>query len=161
MRKPSKDFLVVMALIGAIVISAIIWGSQEVPNFSHTKAGDVHRDLLRIALAINYYQAEQNSDPPLLPRKFYAALKGENPKGIQFLIPSRFEDSEGLRCDAWHTPYQVYMCSGGWLIRSAGPNRSFDDVKKANQASLSDDISIFVPSAIKSEAQQAGSSNGG
>lgn len=157
MKRPSKDFLIVMGLICAAVIAVVIANGFQEPRFSHTKTGYVYRDLHDIKMAINAYQVQFNSNPPLPLNKFYAALKGENKNEIRLLLSGKYEDSEsGLRCDAWNTPYEVYLNSEGWLIRSAGPNRKFDDVEKQNEESTSDDITVFLPHIIEYKAQHDG-----
>jgi hypothetical protein len=56
------------------------------------------------------------------------ALQGENPKKIIVLVGRKTELNEkGEYLDPWGTPLRFYFSDGGVLIRSAGPNRRFDD----------------------------------
>ena len=88
-------------------------------------------------------------------KEFYASLEGANPKKFDFLHAGRNVDPKtSQRCDAWHTPYQVFKGSSGWLLRSAGPNQSFDDIKNEYAGKHTDDITMLVPLVTESEAQQ-------
>lgn len=141
MRAPSKDFVLVMLLIGAMFVGFLYSGMGSSANWSHTRAGREQMNLTEIATAVRNYQSELNSELPASPGPFFAALRGENPKGIAFLGPAKFQDSKsGIRCDAWRNPYQVFCGADGWLIRSAGPNRIFDD--KIGKGS--DDMMVFI-----------------
>jgi len=160
MKTPSKDFLVVMALIGLFVIGTSIWNLKPKTNFSHSRTGYVHRELYEIAHAIKNYQLEYKEEPPIPLKEFYASLEGTNPMKYVFLLPGRHVDANsGLRCDAWYTPYQVFKGSNGWLLRSAGQNRTFDDIKNEYAGSQTDDISMLVPLVDEKDAQQAISPN--
>ena len=56
------------------------------------------------------------------------ALQGDNPKKVIILVGRKTELNEkGEMVDPWGTPLRVYFSDNGVLIRSAGPNRRFDD----------------------------------
>jgi hypothetical protein len=64
------------------------------------------------------------------------ALKGGNPKSIIILLGRKNElNEQGEYVDPWGTPLRVYFSDSSVLVRSAGPNKRFDD----GVASRSDD----------------------
>jgi hypothetical protein len=142
MKTPSRDFVLAMLLIGALFVGFLYSGmSSSAGNWSHTRAGREQMNLTEIGNAIRNYQTELNSELPVSPELFFAALCGKNPKGIAFLGPAKFQDSKsGIRCDAWRRPYQVFRGADGWLIRSAGPDHLFND----NVGKGSDDMTVFI-----------------
>lgn len=149
MKKPSKRFLLILAIIVCCFTIIALWSTALVEKFPHSKASYTHRDLFVISKAISRYQKEFNTEPPVMPKKFYASMGGKNPKKIRFLSKSKYQEEQTkLRCDAWLTPYQIYRSGSGWLIRSAGPDRTFDDIGGEYKDPMTDDMTIFVPVAI-------------
>lgn len=152
MEAPSKSFITALLLIGVLCVGLYILGQgSSADNPSHTRAGRERVNLTEIASAVRNFQIELNSEPPVPPGQFFASLRGSNSKGIAVLGPAKVPDSEAGRCDVWRTPYQVFLGGDGWLIRSAGPNRVFDDLGDKR----SDDMTVFVPSLAKNRAEQA------
>jgi hypothetical protein len=59
-----------------------------------------------------------------------ALLEGQNPKKIIILAVRKAElNSKGEIVDPWGTPLKIYFANNEVLIRSAGPNKQFDDSK--------------------------------
>ena len=59
-----------------------------------------------------------------------ALLQGENPKKIIILAVKKAElNAKGEIVDPWGTPLKIYFANNEVLIRSAGPNKQFDDSK--------------------------------
>ncbi|HTD65376.1 MAG TPA: hypothetical protein VK846_02455, partial [Candidatus Limnocylindria bacterium] len=57
-------------------------------------------------------------------------LEGNNPKKIIILAVKKAElNSKGEIIDPWGTPLKIYFANNEVLIRSAGPNKQFDDSK--------------------------------
>ena len=56
------------------------------------------------------------------------AFQGNNSKNVIILVGRKTELNEkGEYVDPWGTPLRIYFSDSGVLIRSAGPNRRFDD----------------------------------
>jgi hypothetical protein len=58
------------------------------------------------------------------------ALQGSNSKNVIVIVGSAKKDNvneKGEFIDPWGTPLRIYFSDAGVLIRSAGPNRRFDD----------------------------------
>jgi len=59
-----------------------------------------------------------------------ALLEGHNPKKIIIVAVRKAElNSKGEIVDPWGTPLKIYFANNEVLIRSAGPNKQFDDSK--------------------------------
>ncbi|HWN93661.1 MAG TPA: hypothetical protein VNT99_01400 [Methylomirabilota bacterium] len=59
-----------------------------------------------------------------------ALLEGNNPKKIIILAVKKAEvNTKGEIIDPWGTPLKIYFANNEVLIRSAGPNKQFDDSK--------------------------------
>ena len=59
-----------------------------------------------------------------------ALLEGVNPKRIIILAVKKAElNTKGEIIDPWGTPLKIYFANNEVLIRSAGPNKQFDDSK--------------------------------
>ena len=56
------------------------------------------------------------------------ALNGANNKGVIVLLGTKMHlNDKGEFIDPWGTPLRIYYSENNILIRSAGPNRRFDD----------------------------------
>jgi hypothetical protein len=158
MKAPSRGFVVALLLIGAVCVGVGFLGRGSTSDsWFHTRAGREEMNLAEIANAVQNYQKELKSDPPVPVAQFFASLRGKNARGISVLGPAKMEDSEsGIRCDAWRTPYQVFRGGTGWLIRSAGRNRVFDDLCGKG----TDDMTVTIPTIEKQQAEQVGQGGG-
>ncbi len=55
------------------------------------------------------------------------ALTGNNPEHIVFIeFRPRQVGADGELLDLWGTPYRIYFSGDEFLVRSAGPNKRFD-----------------------------------
>ena len=56
------------------------------------------------------------------------ALQGQNPRKVTVLVGRKLEvNGKGEYVDPWGTPLRIYFSDTSVLIRSAGPNRRFDE----------------------------------
>jgi hypothetical protein len=56
------------------------------------------------------------------------ALQGENPRKVTVLVGRKLQvNGKGEYIDPWGTPLRIYFSGDSVLIRSAGPNRRFDE----------------------------------
>jgi hypothetical protein len=59
-----------------------------------------------------------------------ALLEGNNPKKVIILAVKKAElNAKGEIVDPWGTPLKIYFANNEVLIRSAGPNKQFEDSK--------------------------------
>ena len=53
---------------------------------------------------------------------------GHNSKNVIILVSRKLDVNEkGEFTDSWGTPLRIYFSDNSVLVRSAGPNRRFDD----------------------------------
>ncbi len=65
------------------------------------------------------------------------ALTGQTDKKVLILVMRKSElNTKGEVVDAWGTPIQVFFSQNSILIRSAGPNRVFEDSKNTRSDDL-------------------------
>jgi hypothetical protein len=65
-----------------------------------------------------------------------AILEGNNEKRVYLLVVRKDQlNAKGEIVDPWGTPLKIYFAKNEVLIRSAGPNKQFEDTK----ATLTDD----------------------
>jgi hypothetical protein len=56
------------------------------------------------------------------------ALNGANSRNVIVLMGTKMHlNDKGEFVDPWGTPLRIYFSDSGVLLRSAGPNRRFDD----------------------------------
>ena len=56
------------------------------------------------------------------------ALQGQNARKVTVLVGRKLEvNGKGEYIDPWGTPLRIYFSDASVLIRSAGPNRRFDE----------------------------------
>jgi hypothetical protein len=91
-------------------------------------------DMRTISVAIEGYKIEFGEYPNGGNLFTTKALTGENPKRIVFLqVSLSGTNMEGELIDPWGTPYQILASEKvGINVRSAGPNRRFDDDPKSD-----------------------------
>ena len=64
-------------------------------------------------------------------------LSGKNTRGVIVVVSNRIPTNEkGEFVDPWGTPLTIYFAGNSVLVRSAGPNRTFED----SRVKLADDV---------------------
>jgi hypothetical protein len=129
-----------MKAIIAIValVAVLIGGWWAVSQFSAWKANASTRrfndDMENLFAGLQKYKEYVGSYPVGGNADVVKALKGANPKSVIILVGRKNELNEkGEFVDPWGTPMRIYFSDIGVLVRSAGPNKRFDD-SNAQQA---------------------------
>jgi len=118
-------FWVVLILIVAVGVSLLV-PARTGPVID--KARHIDLEAAQIHAALQSYEATFGAFPVGDSSAVFRALRGQNPRQIVFLsCRSESVSSDGGFLDPWGTPYKVYFSGGEVLIRSAGPNKQFDD----------------------------------
>ena len=82
----------------------------------------------QILSAIHTYKSQFGELPKGGNRAVFRALRGENPRHVVFFeCPATRISPDGDLLDPWGTPFKLYFSGEETLIRSAGPNRQFED----------------------------------
>src|SRR5581483_2362253 len=87
-----------------------------------------NKDIENIFKGLQKYKERAGTYPVGSNLEVAKALNGGNSKGITVILGTETKvNDKGEYVDPWGTPLRVYFDDKGVLIRSAGPNRRFDD----------------------------------
>lgn len=122
-----KRFLLVVGVVTVIVGSG--WAYQAWTTLErNANTAKFNEDVDNLFYALQQYKEHVGSYPVGSNAEIVKALGGENPKHMMILISRKTEvNSKGEIVDPWGTPLRIYFAGEGILIRSAGPNKRFDD----------------------------------
>lgn len=123
-----KVFAVFIALLLVVFGSAAVWSyTKRVTDKSITKFNDDAENLL---MGLQQYKEFVGSYPSGNSADISKALFGQTEKKVLILAVRKSDlNSKGEILDPWGTPYQFYFSLNAILIRSAGPNKAFEDSK--------------------------------
>ncbi len=100
------------------------WKSLSVA--ARTKS--LNEDVMNLFDALQKYKEHVGAYPTGGNVEVAKALKGQNSKNVIVLVGRKNQMNEkGEFVDPWGTPLRIYFSDVGILVRSAGPNRRFDD----------------------------------
>lgn len=120
----------ILVAIGTLaVIAGIIWASRAWNTWQvNARTAKFNEDVENLFIGLQKYKEVVGSYPIGSNADIAKALKGSNPKNVIILVGRKNELNEkGEIMDPWNTPLRIYFNDAGVLIRSAGPNRRFDD----------------------------------
>lgn len=121
-RRFPRGFWLFLALVASVVAVLLF----PVINADREEVPQIVLDTAAIHVALRQYRSEFGSLPAGDSLAISRALTGANPKGVIF-IERRVESQQGDLLDPWGTPYVIYYAPEGFLVRSAGPNKRFDN----------------------------------
>jgi hypothetical protein len=126
-----------MIVAVVLVILALVAGIWAFNSWSTYKVNASTRrfseDMENLFAALQKYKEYVGSYPVGSNADVVKALKGANPKSVIILVGRKNELNEkGEYIDPWGTPMRIYFSDLGVLVRSAGPNRRFDDSNVQN-----------------------------
>jgi hypothetical protein len=122
-----------------IVILAIIggagWGFQSFSAFRvNARTTKFNEDVDNLFYALQQYKERVGAWPIGSNAEIAKALMGNNAKNLIILVGRKQDlNSKGEFVDPWGTPLRIYFSGEGILVRSAGPNKRFDDSTVLNQ----------------------------
>ncbi len=120
----------ILTAIGVVTIAvAILWAGRAWNNLQvNARASKFNDQVENLFTALQKYKERVGSYPAGSNLEIAKALNGSNSKNVIVLISARMErNDKGEFIDPWGTPLRIYFSDNGVLIRSAGPNRRFDD----------------------------------
>jgi hypothetical protein len=87
-----------------------------------------NEDVENLFVALQQYKERIGSYPVGSNEEVVKALMGNNAKNLIILVGRKQDlSSKGEILDPWGTPLRIYFSGNSILIRSAGPNKRFDD----------------------------------
>ena len=124
-----KIVLVIVVLLAGI---GAVWGWTAAKTWSREKpVRQFNAEVDNLFEAFHQYKTHVGEYPKGTSTEITKALlEGNNPKRIIILAVKKAEvNSKGEIIDPWGTPLKIYFANNEVLIRSAGPNKQFDDSK--------------------------------
>ena len=120
----------VLLLIGLIAL--VVAGGWAYQGWSKIQASarttKFNDDVDNLFVALQQYKERIGSYPVGNNAEIAKALLGGNSKNLIILVGRKSDlNSKGEIVDPWGTPLRIYFAGEGILVRSAGPNKRFDD----------------------------------
>ncbi len=111
------------------VFFGVIWASKAWSTIrANARTAQFNEDIENLFSGLQKYKERIGAYPVGGNAQVAKALQGNNSKNIIILVGRKTELNEkGEYLDPWGTPLRIYFSDVGVLIRSAGPNRRFDD----------------------------------
>jgi hypothetical protein len=124
-----KRILIIIGLMAVLVGGA--WMAQTYSSWRvAARTARMSDEMQNLFDALQKYKEHVGTYPIGSNADIAKALKGQNAKNVIILVgASRKSESneKGEFVDPWGTPLQIFFSDRTILIRSAGPNRRFDD----------------------------------
>jgi len=122
-----RRFLLIVGLITVLVGCGWLvrtWTAVRVT----ARTQRLNDDIVTLFEALQKYKENVGSYPSGSNAEIAKALKGKNSKNIIILVGRKTDLNEkGEFVDPWNTALRFYFSDSGIMVRSAGPNRRFDD----------------------------------
>jgi hypothetical protein len=122
-----RKILVGIGLITVVCCS--FWAAKAWSTLrANAKTATFNEDVENLFIGLQKYKERVGSYPVGGNLEVAKALQGNNAKNVIILVGRKTALNEkGEYVDPWGTPLRIYFSQDGVLIRSAGPNRRFDD----------------------------------
>jgi type II secretory pathway pseudopilin PulG len=115
-----------IAIAGIVLLGVVLFFPR--PYCIIDKARRIDLEMAQIHQALDSYRSTFGAFPAGESRAVFSALRGQNPQKLVFYqCRAESVSQDGLLLDPWGTPYKVYFSGDEVLVRSAGPNKQFDD----------------------------------
>src|SRR5579859_143620 len=123
--------LITIALIvlGVLGTAGVLWVAKAwTPKRVDEKVAKFNTDCDNLILGIQQYKEFVGTYPTGNNSAITKALLGQTEKKVLILAVRRSDvNDKGEIVDPWGTPLQFYFSNNEVLIRSAGPNKAFED----------------------------------
>lgn len=116
--------------IGIVTLLAgMLWAAQAWNTLrANARTAKFNEDIENLFTSLQKYKERVGVYPVGGNSEVAKALQGNNPKNVIVIVGRKTELNEkGEFVDPWGTALRIYFSDTGVLIRSAGPNRRFDD----------------------------------
>jgi len=122
----------ILIAVGVITIAVgTVWAAHAWNTLRvNARTAQFNADVEDLFTALQKYKEKVGSYPTGGNLEVSKALQGANNKNVIIIVGSSKKNSlndKGEIVDPWGTPLRIYFSDNGVLIRSAGPNRRFDD----------------------------------
>lgn len=129
---------IIQAIVLLATVGVCVWlFFPKIRQKTDARVTKFNEDAENLINGLQQYKEFVGSYPPGNSVDIAKALTGQTDKKILILAARKNElNAKGEIVDSWGTPLQIYFSQNGIMIRSAGPNKVFEDSKNA----LSDDL---------------------
>ncbi len=130
--------IITILLIG-LGAAGVLWVAQGWTLKTHTdpKIGKFNSDCDSLIMGIQQYRQFVGTYPTGNNAQITKALLGQTDKKVLILAVRRTDlNDKGEIIDPWGTPLQFYFSNNEVLIRSAGPNKVWEDSATATADDL-------------------------
>ena len=120
----------ILIAIGAVTVAVgILWAGRAWNTLqANARTANYNQEVDNLFTALQKYKERVGSYPVGGNLDVAKALNGANSKSIIVLMGTKMHlNDKGEFVDPWGTPLRIYFSDNGVMIRSAGPNRRFDD----------------------------------
>ena len=122
-----KKILIVAGLLLAVIglgWAVRAWSTLQV----RARSEKFNEDVENLFIGLQKFKEVVGAYPLGGNAEVAKALKGHNAKNVIILVGRKNELNEkGEMVDPWGMALRIYFSDSGVLVRSAGPNRRFDD----------------------------------
>ena len=114
----------ILIMVGGVYLVANSWTLKK----ADPKVGKFNSDCDNLILGLQQYKEFVGTYPTGANAAIAKALLGQTEKKVLILAVRRSDlNDKGEIIDPWGTPYQFYFSHNEVLIRSAGPNKVWED----------------------------------
>jgi hypothetical protein len=117
-----------ITLVGCAAWAYTTWSSYLTTYRMSVKMQKLNEDEDNLFHALQIYKERMGTYPVGGNADVARALQGENSRSLIIIVGQKQDvNDKGEFVDPWGTPLRFYFAGEGILIRSAGPNKRFDD----------------------------------
>jgi len=122
-----KRFVLAVGVIAILI--GVFWVARTWSAFQiNARTQRFNDDVQTLFESLQKYKENVGAYPVGSNAEIAKMLKGKNPKNVIILVGRKTDlNDKGEFVDPWGTPLRIYFSDNGILVRSAGPNRRFDD----------------------------------
>ena len=120
----------VLIFVGAVtLVAGLIWCSHAWNTLRvNARTVKFNEDVDNLFVGLQKYKEHVGVYPVGSNAEVVKSLNGQNAKNVIILVGNKTQvNDKGEYVDPWGTPLRIYFSDNGVLVRSAGPNRRFDD----------------------------------
>ena len=119
-----------LIIIGLVTLAAgVLWCGRAWNTLKvNARTAKFNDDVENLFVGLQKFKEHVGVYPMGSNAEVVKAMNGQNQKNVIILVGRKTEVNEkGEIVDPWGTPLRIYFSDAGALVRSAGPNRRFDD----------------------------------
>jgi hypothetical protein len=120
----------ILIAIGVLTVAVgILWAGKAWNTFQvQARTAKFNDEVDNLFTALQKYKERVGAYPVGGNIEIAKSLNGANSKNVIVLMGTKMHlNDKGEFVDPWGSPLRIYFSDSGVLIRSAGPNRRFDD----------------------------------